>query len=166
MKKSSKISLTLALVMVIAAMVIPAWSYFTTYAQARGGVVINLGETSKIRESFDSWKKTLVVENEDENVTVFIRAKAFSGYATSGVGEGWTLNAEDGYYYYADPVAPGGETKPLVVTITPPDGKHEEGDTFNVVVIYESTPARYDEKGIATYDWSEVLNIVTEEGGN
>lgn len=167
MKKSNKILLSAALVMIIAAMMIPAWSYFTTYAAARGGHPIHLGENSRIKEEVKEGKKILQVSNTDKNVTVFIRAKAFSGTNNplKYSGDGWTLNAEDGYYYYGEAVLPGGVTDPLTVEIGFPEDFDEE-TKFNVVVIYESIPARYDESGEAFADWTQKLKVITEEGGN
>ena len=49
----------------------------------------------------------------------------------------------------------------------PEDAK--EGDDFNVVVVYESTPVLYDEKGdpypYDKADWNQILDV-EEEGGN
>ncbi len=156
-----------ALVMLLAALMIPAWGYFTTYASARGGQVLHLGENTRIREDFDSWVKHLQVSNTDDNVTVFIRAKAFAGDTErlSYAGTGWTLNEADGYYYYGTAVEPGGITSVLDVTITPPEGA-EDGHKFNVIVIYESVPAKYNAAGEPVADWTQDLTIVTEQGGN
>lgn len=167
MKKSSKILLSAALVMIIAAMMIPAWSYFTTYAAAKGVQTIHLGENTRIKEDFENWTKKLLVTNEDKNVTVFIRAKAFSGINNpiSYNGTGWTENKEDGYWYYDEAVVPGGSTSVLNVVIEEPKDP-KLNDKFNVVVIYESIPARYDEDGKAYADWEQEVHVVTEEGGN
>lgn len=167
MKKSSKILLSAALVMIIAAMMIPAWSYFTTYAAARGVQTIHLGENTRINEDFDNWTKKLQVVNEDKNVTVFIRAKAFSGKNNpiSYNGTGWTENTEDGYWYCDEPIIPGGVTPYLNVVIEEPKDP-KLNDQFNVVVIYESIPARYNADGEAYADWTQKVHVVTEEGGN
>lgn len=167
MKKSGKILIAAVLVMLIAAMMVPAWSYFTTYAEASGGKIVHLRENSRIEESFANWTKTLQVENTDDTVSVFVRAKAFAGdnEGLAYAGNGWTLNTADGYYYYGSAVAPKASTDPLNVTITPPEGA-DINDRFNVIVIYESVPARYNADGSAYADWTQELTVVTEEGGN
>ncbi len=168
MKKSSKIMLSAALVMIILAMMIPAWSYFTTYAVARGGQIIHLGEHSEIKEDYTPGSKQLQVSNTDENVTVFVRARAYAGIPVSYTGTGWTAG-NDGFWYYgtqAAPtaVAPGGRTNILNVNFTVPTA--EEDGEFNIVLIYESTPVRYNADGsLKAADWGEKLTVI-EEGGN
>ncbi len=51
---------------------------------------------------------------------------------------------------------PGEETPELLVKIKD-HPKDENGQEFNVVVIYESTPVRYDENGNPYFDWSQKL---------
>lgn len=46
----------------------------------------------------------------------------------------------------------------------PGQTKPEDGESFNVIVIYESTPVRYDENGEPYADWSETLDVVTATG--
>ena len=170
MKKLTKINLIAALVMLIAAMMVPAWSYFTTYAHAKGGVVLSFGEQTTIREDFDNWTKKLSVQNLDEEHEVFVRAIAFAGSNTELTysGNGWTEN-EDGYWYYDEVLAANGAdgdtTEILEVKISEPKTA-EAGDSFNVIVVYESVPARYNADGTAYADWTQKITKITEEGGN
>ena len=52
--------------------------------------------------------------------------------------------------YYGDIVNAGEVTAPISVGI---DGIPEEGGSFNVAVIYESTPVQYRDDGSAYADW-------------
>ncbi len=164
MKKLSKILMAAAFALLIVVMVVPAWSYFTTYAEAIGGKTVHLQENSRIQESYANLTKTLSVENTDDEVSVYIRARAFAGdnERIAYTGSGWTINTADGYYYYGSLLAPRAVSDPLNITITPPEGA-DINDRFNVVVIYESVPVRYNADGSAYADWTQELTIVTEE---
>jgi hypothetical protein len=167
MKKFNKISLILALVMVVTALMIPAVSYFTTYAQARGGHPLRLGQDTEIHEDFASWRKTVQVENHHESVDVYVRARAYTGALTELAysGTGWTLG-EDGYYYYSDPVKPGEKTGVLNIDIKAPAAT-EEGDRFDVIVVYQSVQAWYNDDGTAVpADWNQEWEEHVQEGGN
>ena len=54
-----------------------------------------------------------------------------------------------------------------VAISTPPvqDPDEWDGATFNVIVIYESTPARWREDGTAYADWTVILDRGSTEGG-
>ena len=175
MKKKNLVLLTLAVVLVLSASIGTAFGYFTTYAEAKGGYVIRMGDTT-IDEEFVDWTKRVVITSTDENQPVYVRAKAFAGdkYPLTYSGEGWSGPDEDGYYYY-DQILYGGEsTSPLNVAIsgvpknpklegvTPEDEIASPGDALNVVVIYETTPVQYDENGNPYADWNLVLKGGTE----
>ena len=167
----NKVLLVLSMVMLIAAMMIPAWSYFTSYAAARGVVTVHLEENSRISEGpVVQWVKPITITNTDDKISVFVRAKAFCGdnQELTYDGSGWTLNTTDGFYYYNTLLEPGKPAEVLNVTIKnpPKEDDSEEGDTFNVVVIYESIPARYDAAGKAYADWTQKLDHYVEKGGN
>ena len=130
-----------------------ASAYFTTYTGAAGGRTLQGGSNPDIEETFSGWTKTVTVSNSEGSRPVYVRVRAFSGNAytlqyrdDSGR---WTAG-EDGYYYYGDIVNAGEVTAPISVGI---DGIPEEGGSFNVAVIYESTPVQYREDGSAYADW-------------
>ncbi|MEZ3486032.1 MAG: hypothetical protein K1W22_05400 [Lachnospiraceae bacterium] len=145
-----------------------AWAYFTTYTEARGGYAIRLGSQSTVTETLDSWTKHVTVTNDAASGPVYIRAKAFAGsqyelayYSANGK---WTLG-DDGFYYYSDIVEAGGSTEGLDIRIDNVPAEVKDGDSFNVVVVYESTPVIYKD-GEATADWNaELITGSTEEGG-
>lgn len=164
MKKTKYLLALLAAGAVLSAGIGQAMAYFTTYAQAEGGFTVRLGDETNIREDFDDWKKILTIKNEEGSEPVFVRARAFyapDSLSLSYDGTGWSREPDkDGYVYYSEPV-PGGKTaEPLKVSISKIPEDIAKGDIFNVVVIYESTPALYDEEGNPNPDWNSEL-IVT-----
>ena len=166
-----------------------ALAYFTTYTSAEGGIPIHLGEErTEITETFDSRTKHVTITNDAGSGPVYIRARAFCAryeLTYKSVPEGtWTQEngswnrivpeGESGeYWYYKDIVEGGGSTTTLDVVIDIPSlsegtngegTKPEDGESFNVIVIYESTPVRYDENGEPYADWSGILDTVTDTG--
>ncbi|MBR2806589.1 MAG: hypothetical protein IKE18_07400 [Oscillospiraceae bacterium] len=142
-------------------------AYFTTYTAAKGSQTIHLGYTTRISEEYDDFAKSLTIHNDEKSGQyVYVRAKAFSDSSVeisySDYDGKWNPG-EDDFYYFADPVAPGGDTSVLKVIMVSVPENPEEGDTFNVVVIYESTAAKYREDGTPYADWNEVLDITEEE---
>lgn len=189
-RKIALILLTLALI--ASASIEPAIAYFTTFVNAKGGYEISVGDTTTIEEDFSDWTKTVVIQNEDESEPVFIRTKVIytnlkGELGFTAAGTGWTQQQTDGYYYYSsvnpttDQITVGDKivnamtgltaleggdpTNPFVVSITKIPEEPEEGDTFSVTVIYESTPVRYLENGTAYADWDAKIVWVTT-GGN
>ena len=178
--KRNAFLLALCLVLLLVPAVDGAWAYFTTYTQARGGYPLRLGEKTEMKEEFSAWTKHVSIENTGDLGAVFVRARAFcdSRYTlkysdTSGK---WS-DGGDGFWYYSDVVYPGEATEELLVKIdgvpTGEDGKPvdengkplEDGTQFDVIVIYECTPAQYDEAGNPYADWELKLDIDKAEGG-
>lgn len=159
LSRSAIVAVVLAAVLVLTATVDTTLSYFTTYATAKGTVPVSLKEhTDIIENAYDEFKE-VVISNSEDSRAVFVRAKAFSGsgYPLSYEGTGWKFNQADGYYYYDAVLEPGHDTEMLKVTISgiPVDAKDD--DSFNVVVVYETTPALYKfENGVNVpyADWS------------
>lgn len=149
------------------------WAYFTTFSEAAGGYTIRLGDRTEVTEEFSNQTKHMVITSDADSEPVYIRAKAFSGspYPLLYSGDGWTLGADD-YYYYSKIVNGGESTEALDIRIEniPVDGEKAEKDYFNVVVIYESTPVKYHEDGTAytiqETDWSELLDNGSTTGTN
>ena len=172
MRKKILLGITAALLIAIAAFGIgKAYAYFTTYVEAKGQRTIRLGDETTIEENYGDWKKDVQITNSaDSAKAVWVRAQAFAGseyklgYNGKGSGsESWTDEPDaDGWYYFSTPIAPGESTKTLTISITDLDGNKpaaEDGKTFNVVVVYETTPAveNGEEGGKTQYlpaDWS------------
>ncbi len=159
MKKRPLVFAAIAIILILAANLPLAWGYFSTYTEAKGGVRLQPRETdTEIKEDVSDWTKRVVISNTGEEA-LYIRARAFAGseykltYTTGG---NWTAG-NDGFYYYNDILKPGQETPELLVKIENPPENPVEGQEFNVVVVYESTPVRYDEAGNPYADWDRKL---------
>lgn len=151
-----------AVMMVMSAAMGTAWAYFTTYTMARGGVVLHMGHEEKVKEKYSNWQKTLNIESTADSRPVYIRAHAFctEDYDIEYTGNHWMTVEVDGkpWAYYApdsETLAPGTDLASagdeLKVTIKNVPTKTEDGvkdgDTFNVIVVYETTEVQYDESG-------------------
>ncbi len=172
--KNKKLILTAAAAcstLILASSIAPAFAYFSTYERALGGYTIHLDDYEEIpHETFDNWTKHVTVKNKDNsNESVYVRVTAFSGKQAPlqySAGPEWTPGA-GGYYYYGKILKPGEETTQIDVMIKDfPKGIDPE--SFNVVVVYECTPVRYDEAGNPKpADWTEQYQVLyTTEGGD
>lgn len=165
--------LALAAVLLVIASVGVTYSYFTTYATAKGTIELPLSEQTTIDETVSNMTKSVTITNtapvdDPTSMTVFVRVKAFSGSTYPLIYEGdasWTLGA-DGYYYYSEPLAPGEVTSKIDVRITGIPEDAPEDMKFNVVVVYETTPALYRADGTPYADWSDILNTGQTVGGD
>lgn len=166
MKRMQRCLLFCALLMVIGATIRPAMSYFTTYVTAKGGYVVHLQEDSEIHETAVGLEKTVVIENTDEKVPVYVRAKAIaSSQYTPNVtpGDNWSEEI-DGWYYYENILNPGDKTSednPLLITVTTPKVPVNEKesvnfDNINVVLVYESAPVIYKDGEALSFDSTEI----------
>lgn len=169
MKHKNILLAAVACMLILSAGAGSAWAYFTTYTQASGGYQIRLGSRSTAEEEVGDWTKHVTVSNDGaSNQPVYIRAKAFSGsryeLTYSSAGNKWNPG-EDDYYYYSDIVEPGAATEALDIRIHGVPGEVKGGDSFNVVVVYESTPVCYQEDGTPYADWNQILENGTTEGG-
>lgn len=151
----------LAIVLVLCAAIGGANAYFTTHTQAIGGHTLHLGHREELTERLSQWTKRLTITSDPDGEPVFVRARGFCGSKYQLVylpSEGWSEQMPDGFCYYG-PILYGGEsTTELLIRI---DGIPEdalEGDSFNVTVIYESTPVLYREDGTPYADWDAVLD--------
>ena len=175
-KKLITILSLIALMSILFGVIGSAGAYFTTYTEAKGTRLVKFGGDSHIEEKVEAFVKKVVITNDaDSHETVYVRASAFCGddYSLVYSGDGW--EKKDDYWYYSTPLAPGESTEELVISIY--DAKTgkipvaEDGKEFNVVVIYETTPATVsgsDSDGKPVYepaDWSKKAEAKTEEVG-
>lgn len=158
--------ISLAALLILTAGIKEAWGYFTTYAEAKGGGRISLGYETEIKEEVSTWTKTVTISNKSGSQPVYVRVKAFCGneFTLDYSGTNWSKGAED-YWYYNGIVYGGAAAEALSVGINNIPADAKEGDEFNVVVIYESTPVRYDTAGNPYADWSATLDSGRTEGG-
>ena len=171
MKKKLAVLTAAALLSVAAASIGGASAYFTTNVQASGRQTVSLGDQTTIEENFGSWAKHVRIRNEStSSQAVFVRAHAFAGddYPLTISGTGWEPEGE--WYVFRQPVEPGRYTELLDVAI---GGKvrdeSAEAAPFNVVIVYETTPAVQDgtdRNGAVQYETysPDVWNRTVEKG--
>ncbi|MBO5556853.1 MAG: hypothetical protein J5927_06675 [Oscillospiraceae bacterium] len=177
MKRKSWLLAVLALVLVLCGSVGSAAAYFTAYTDGQGGYVIRLGHETKIDEDYANGRKTVTIANKSGSAPVFIRARAFGGESYTlnyTPGANWSrtvsgLNNPEGFWYYLVPVEGGGVTQPLTIHVDDVlvGTNVKIGDTLNVAVIYESTPAVYNATGNPDLltAWTTGPVTVIQEGG-
>lgn len=167
MRKKNILLAAMAAALTLSAGVGSAWAYFTTYAEAKGGYTIELGDRTTVEEEFSAWTKHVVVTSEEGSEPVYVRARAFcgSGYSLVYSGSDRWGPAADGYYYYSDILGGGESTDPLDVRIEDVPAEVDDAAAFNVVVVYETTPVLYREDGTPYADWTATLDSGTVEGG-
>ena len=170
MKRRYSILAALAAVLIFAAAIKPAMSYFTTYAKASGGLMIRIGDETQIHETFVEQEKTLTItNNEEDSQEVYVRARgtAPGGFTLTYTGENWTPG-EGGWYYYGAILNPGDTASPLRVGIDGvPAQEVHVGDSFDIIVYYETTPVEYNDDGTPKEpNWEIRLDTYEERGGN
>lgn len=155
MKKLSKKALCLAaasLVLAGGASVGSAYAYFTTYTEASGGVLFEMGKTeTTIHEDVQNGMKIVSIENTGD-YACYVRVTAFAGsgytltFADGGSGR-WS-DGHDGYWYYSELLQPKTTTADVHIKIPEELLKDltDEKD-LNVIVVQECAPEAYDDAG-------------------
>ena len=157
MKKKAVFLLALSVILLFATSINSTLAYFTSYVQAVGGYVVYLPRDPGLTETFYDWTKHVTISIPEDAYQVYVRVKAFAGseYVLTYIGDGWTLNS-DGFYYYDEILYGGWSTNELLVRIENIPENAVPGESFNVIVIYETTPVQYDENGNPYSDWTLV----------
>lgn len=171
-------------VLAAAAIVLPlsvgagsALAYFTANDSAAGGYAVEVGiPETDMKEEFVAGEKRITITNTGD-VSVYVRARAYAvdpvtvtlvPVSVENPRGQWT-DGKDGYYYYnpalrARVLNEDGEsytydsTEKLILKIGFPEAA-EEGDEFDVVVVYEKTSAVKVENGKVVPDWEFALQI-------
>ena len=176
MKRKTLLLASVAVALVMAMGIAPAWAYFTDSSTVTGAIKIGVTPSTDIHEEYLEGVKYVKVSNaQDASTAVFVRARVFASdiLTTEVSGESWNGPDGDGWYVYDGAVEPGNETSSLDVAIKCPPMKSETAptgavvcDNYNVIVVYEAVPAQYEADGTPVYDWSFILDSGTESGGN
>ncbi len=153
--KTKLLFIIAAIALVISTVAVkPAMAFFTDTVTTSGGFKISVGDgTPEIDEKVEDLTKKITIKNTGD-YPIFVRAKAIypdNCTVTLTVTEGWS-DGGDGYYYYANPIAPGESTPvdtPLTLAITRKVG---DTGTFNVIIVQEATKVAYDENGNVIWD--------------
>lgn len=182
MKKIKWSLAVLTFTVILSAGIGKAWAYFTTYVEAAGGYDVHLGDHTTITEEpVVRWLKKVTIRSDEDSEPVYVRVRVYCAKelddALTYSGSGWS---EAGDWYYYDGILKGGESAEVLELLIP-EGKvpaePEEGDSFNVIVIHESAPVKYDAEGnpyCDKDDWkdapfyrkAETGATETEGGGN
>ena len=138
-----------------------ALAYFTTYVVAKGAKPLVLGGETSIEESFSSWTKHVRITAAGPG-SVFVRVRAFADegltlvYTSDG---SWRQDGD--WWYYTPALRPGERSEELLVRINDVPTRPEIGQSIQVVVVQESTPAHYRADGTAYADWTKATGGVT-----
>lgn len=155
----------LAVLLVLCVHMGSAYAYFTMYTQAEGGYPIHLGGKGEINEKVAEWTKFVTITADEDSQPIFVRVKAYCRSDMALIyddADGWTLK-DDEFAYYANPIEAGQSTSELKIHIDKIPAEAVEGDSFNVIVVYETTPVQYDESGNAVANWNQTLTVVPED---
>ena len=162
MKKSKLLLAALAVVLILTASIGSTAAYFTAHTEASGQLKIHLENQTHIHEDVSGNIKTITITNDDKSAPVFVRAKAIysAPLTVTPSGDGWSPS--DGWMYYTSAV-PGGESAAdLEFEISNPPEDAVVGDTFKVVIVFESVPALYKDGAFdMAYSWEVGTATVT-----
>ena len=167
MKRKNVIITVLAVIVIITVTLTTALAYFTTNTEASGGYPIHLGGSTEVYERFQNWTKHVTIYSDEGSQPVFVRARAFWGSEYNGeyAANGAWRNGGDGWWYCNDILNGGEQTAELDIKLSNIPDSAVAGDSFTVVVVYETTPVLYNEDGTPYADWSVTLDSGTMEGG-
>ncbi|MBQ1252355.1 MAG: hypothetical protein IIY02_05505 [Firmicutes bacterium] len=128
-----------------------------------GNVKSNVSiENVKTDNAVDAYiRAEIVVTWQKDNGNVYGQLPVEGVDYTIGldVANGWVL-AEDGFYYWTKPVAPGAKTGILITTCAPVDGKAPKGYSLCVEVI--STAIQTVPTSVVTTEWSTGVSAVVD----
>lgn len=190
MQFSNKLFIVISIALLCIVSVPSALAYFYTYAQTEGTVTVSLSDKSDIVERIEKGEKIVQIKADNNSDPVFVRVKYVApSNATITVvqNEGWVLDGD--FYYFSKPIDGKGDDSEsdviksltdttLNIKIERP-ADMEEGETFDVVVLHEMTPALFSEsEPSATYkffdsekngwwyaDWTTTVKPTTEVDG-
>jgi len=169
MNKKSLFLALLAVILVFSASIGNALAYFTAYTTAEGRKTLTLLPRTTIEEPTANEKKKEIVIANTGNAPCFVRVKAFAGsdiVMNVTAGNGWTDGDGSDYWYFTPVLMPGASTNKLEIALSNIPEAAENGDSFNIVVVYESVPAIYDSSNDSyVADWTRDVHVVEEDGG-
>ena len=168
MKRKGIVTAGLAAALVLAAAVAPTTAYLTDNDEVLGRVSVGpLKDQVEIVEDVEGLKKTVTLTADPSSGPVYVRMCAYTGseyekYMKYTLDEGglWTGPDKEGWFNYTAILGPGESANDLVVELKDmPEGTLDtEGDSVNVVIVYEYTPVLFDEGGKAYADWDGELS--------
>ena len=170
-KRVTGILIAVALLTIAAAGIGPASAYFTDRDEGSQSHAVQLGDSTTVQENIVDWNKQVTITNDASSTeAVWVRAQAIAGSSIQDLlkidGSNWSGTKGD-WYYYASPVDPGQAASVLNVQIPSTSlPEAEEGATFNVIIVYETTPDTGN-AGNAQQAFAEAQNVQSSQtGGN
>ena len=171
-----------AVMLIMSAGMGKAWAYFSTYARATGGIPLRLGHEEHVHEYFSNWMKEVKITSTEDSRPVYVRARAYcADYDVIHEGEhkGKPFKSENwepsgDWMYYTEILPPGESTSVLYASIVDvPEGDTpgvRDADSFNVIIVYETTEVQYDQNGVEIpamqADWNGKIKTGRTGGGN
>lgn len=158
MKQAHKLLVLVALVLALTTMLPTALAYFTTNATATGSKNVAVSTGSTITEDIVDHSKIVTITNNGTQA-VYVRAQCF---AIDQLAPNFDKNkaewvADGAWFYHGDPVEPG-KSVTFEVVLNNPDPMSDELDQFDVTIVYETTPVRYNSSNQPYADWTQTLN--------
>ncbi len=171
MNKRIRLLAFVSLLLVVALSVESSLSYFYTYTEAKGQFNVSLNDESEIEEPTpEIGIKHLIIESTGKD-PIFVRVHAFApkneiyDLKKESMDAGWSFNSSDGFYYYDQKLDSGQSIDILFDIDLPEDAK--AGEEYNVVLVYEATPALYSPDRGWYADWNKIIppgTAIVEEG--
>ena len=147
MKRNKLLLTALAVILAMGVMVAPALAYFTAHTEAAGGVSMELGSTTEIKEVVKDWGKEIHIHNYGPE-SCYVRVQIFSSdkLDVKPSGDNW-IDGGDNWWYYKEAIGEGDDTEILNIKITKKESEIVDGQIADVAVVYESVRVVYDEDG-------------------
>lgn len=162
MKDKSKICIFISIIIaVMNALTSSVYAYYSGYFELGFSIVYydfyidtNVIQNITVDNSNDVIN---VAVNNNGTASSYVRVQLFCPESVSYTisGDSWE-QGEDGYIYYNKPIACEETTSNIVITI---DASETIMDSFNIVVVSESTITFYDGEGTPYCDWERALEI-------
>lgn len=146
-KRVTGILIAVALLTIAAAGIGPASAYFTDRDEGSQSHAVQLGDSTTVTEEADWNKKVMITNDAASTEAIWVRSQAFAALDIQKQlkysGSGWT-QGDNGWWYYSKPVDPGKTADTLNIQLPDKDNpvipEAKENKTFNVIVVYETTP--------------------------
>ncbi len=164
MKNTKKHALILTLAGLVILLSVPlALSYFSTFTRVKGARTLRLYDDVTIieREGENAIKHVELVVDENSD-PVYVRLAVFAPTDIEALleygDENWT---KDGIYYTYDQVLTKGQHAEFSIRLA--EGAEIQRDDFDVIVVYEYTPALMDGSGNYYADWNQEHYSITPD---
>ena len=161
MIKKTYILSFVSLLLILGITVKSTMSYFYTYTDAKGSFTVSLDDESFIEEDPPTLNiKNLKISNTGKD-PIFVRVKAIlpdpevAKLSQASKDAGWTEKGQDDFYYYTK-VLESGDMIEIKFDLNMPESL-KAGEEYNIVLLYEATPALYNETDGWHANWDHII---------